>query len=210
MLLTLIFGSRIEKVPDRIINDLLVFLRVFIRSSLSNRLIIIHDTKKKYFSEEDLEENIPVVLSKILSSPVDTDYTSDLGYALLLMHKEKDSSRILLFCSDESPFNFIKCAFTSKKYSIPISCVVLKDSFVISLPEMLKEPIYTLSSKEPLFNYLMNMISLNLNRPLTDSTRKVCICHQKEVTIGYLCPVCLGLYCKFVPLCKHCKIRFVF
>ena len=37
-----------------------------------------------------------------------------------------------------------------------------------------------------------------------------CSCHSKPIAQGYLCPICMALYCSFVPVCKYCKVKFNF
>lgn len=35
--------------------------------------------------------------------------------------------------------------------------------------------------------------------------RAACFCHRKLVEIGYVCSVCLSIFCQFNPICSTCK-----
>ncbi|XP_068678004.1 general transcription factor IIH subunit 3-like isoform X2 [Montipora foliosa] len=38
--------------------------------------------------------------------------------------------------------------------------------------------------------------------------RAACFCHRRLVDIGFVCSVCLSIYCQFIPLCLTCQTRF--
>ncbi|XP_029194878.2 general transcription factor IIH subunit 3-like isoform X1 [Acropora millepora] len=38
--------------------------------------------------------------------------------------------------------------------------------------------------------------------------RAACFCHRQLVDIGFVCSVCLSIYCQFIPLCLTCQTRF--
>ncbi|KAI8321821.1 transcription factor Tfb4 [Martensiomyces pterosporus] len=40
--------------------------------------------------------------------------------------------------------------------------------------------------------------------------RATCFCHKKVVDIGYVCSVCLSIFCKMAPVCSTCKTKFTF
>ena len=70
-------------------------------------------------------------------------------------------------------------------------------------------------SENYLLNVLMTCIGFSLQvrkgiLPVNDFiggfvSNSFCSCHSKEIQIGYLCPVCMALYCSFVPVCRYCK-----
>ncbi|KAI9313810.1 TFIIH subunit Tfb4/p34 [Dichotomocladium elegans] len=51
-----------------------------------------------------------------------------------------------------------------------------------------------------------------LNLPSQDQVdfRAACFCHKKIVDIGYVCSVCLSIYCSWSPVCSTCKTKFAF
>jgi len=38
--------------------------------------------------------------------------------------------------------------------------------------------------------------------------RAACFCHRKLVDIGYVCSVCLSVFCSFTPICSTCNSNF--
>eukprot|EP01104_Vermistella_antarctica_P007873 TRINITY_DN1950_c0_g1_i1.p1 TRINITY_DN1950_c0_g1~~TRINITY_DN1950_c0_g1_i1.p1 ORF type:complete len:362 (+),score=122.73 TRINITY_DN1950_c0_g1_i1:280-1365(+) len=39
--------------------------------------------------------------------------------------------------------------------------------------------------------------------------RAACFCHQQQVDKGYVCSVCLSIFCRFSPVCSTCGTKFV-
>lgn len=209
MLLVLVVSGGFP-ITERLLGDLLVFLYLHLRSGYSSRLEIVRGMSVIFDSEVHLEESLPGRIEEAFSSG-GRDPSKDLGYALLLAHKEKKKEgRILFFFSGGSPLNLIKCAFTARKWSIPINCVISSERFTSQIGNVFKGSSFLISSSRSLFEFLLQSVSLQLGHKERDASVQVCICHRKEIRTGYICPICLGLYCAFVPLCKHCKTKFVF
>ena len=40
--------------------------------------------------------------------------------------------------------------------------------------------------------------------------RAACFCHRKLIDVGYVCSVCLSVFCSFTPICSTCNCNFVF
>lgn len=40
--------------------------------------------------------------------------------------------------------------------------------------------------------------------------RAACFCHQKLIDVGYVCSVCLSVFCSFTPICTTCNTNFRF
>lgn len=40
--------------------------------------------------------------------------------------------------------------------------------------------------------------------------RAACFCHQKVIDVGYVCSVCLSVFCSFTPICTTCNCNFRF
>lgn len=38
--------------------------------------------------------------------------------------------------------------------------------------------------------------------------RSACFCHRELVNMGYVCSVCLSIFCKFTPICTTCHTVF--
>ena len=40
--------------------------------------------------------------------------------------------------------------------------------------------------------------------------RAACFCHRKLIDVGYVCSVCLSVFCAFTPICSTCNCNFQF
>ncbi|KAK4875373.1 hypothetical protein RN001_011795 [Aquatica leii] len=49
---------------------------------------------------------------------------------------------------------------------------------------------------------------LVLPPPVKVDYRAACFCHREMVDIGYVCSVCLSIFCKFSPICTTCHTVF--
>lgn len=49
---------------------------------------------------------------------------------------------------------------------------------------------------------------LVLPPPVKVDYRAACFCHQELIDIGYVCSVCLSIFCKFSPICTTCHTVF--
>ncbi|KAJ1817065.1 RNA polymerase II transcription factor B subunit 4, partial [Coemansia sp. RSA 2599] len=38
--------------------------------------------------------------------------------------------------------------------------------------------------------------------------RATCFCHKRVIDIGYVCSVCLSIFCKMAPVCSTCRTKF--
>ncbi|XP_026688241.1 general transcription factor IIH subunit 3-like, partial [Diaphorina citri] len=39
-------------------------------------------------------------------------------------------------------------------------------------------------------------------------TVPICFCHHELIDIGFVCSVCLAIYCKLSPICTTCEVVF--
>ncbi|GLG98672.1 Uncharacterized protein GBIM_05280 [Gryllus bimaculatus] len=49
---------------------------------------------------------------------------------------------------------------------------------------------------------------LVLPPPVKVDYRAACFCHRELIDIGYVCSVCLSIFCKFSPICTTCHTVF--
>ncbi|XP_073532280.1 general transcription factor IIH subunit 3 isoform X1 [Phyllobates terribilis] len=49
---------------------------------------------------------------------------------------------------------------------------------------------------------------LNLPPPVHVDYRAACFCHRNLIEIGYVCSVCLSIFCNFSPICTTCETAF--
>ena len=38
--------------------------------------------------------------------------------------------------------------------------------------------------------------------------RAACFCHRDLIEIGFVCSVCLSIFCQFSPICSTCETAF--
>lgn len=51
-------------------------------------------------------------------------------------------------------------------------------------------------------------LKLVLPPPVKVDYRAACFCHREMVDVGYVCSVCLSIFCKFSPICTTCHTVF--
>merc|ERR550525_1273813 len=109
----------------------------------------------------------------------------------------------------------MNCIFSAQKRDILIdSCVLTpNDSLFLQQASYLTKGIY---SKPPtikglaqhlLMTYLASKsVRTHLCVPSTKNVdfRAACFCHQKPVNIGFVCPICLSIFCEKSPTCRTC------
>lgn len=49
---------------------------------------------------------------------------------------------------------------------------------------------------------------LILPPPIHVDYRAACFCHRSLIEIGYVCSVCLSIFCNFSPICTTCETAF--
>lgn len=218
MLLALVVSSDFPGSTEWL-NATLVFANMYLRSAQSNRLCLVQGLR--ILHDSDASDDPADLQNALLeaASPKSGEaaaLSSDFGYALLLVQRETQrggKGRVLLFsCNEDQDLSLIKCAFTANKQDVRVDAVVTASSFVAEVFEVMKGCIKVVADASA--NILPFLIStLSLNSELTTELKSIartCMCHDNPVLVGYLCPICLGLYCRFVPICRHCKNKFVF
>ena len=53
-----------------------------------------------------------------------------------------------------------------------------------------------------------SQLTLSRQSPVDFETN--CACHQKTISIGHVCSVCLSIFCNFIPVCSMCRYVIVF
>lgn len=112
----------------------------------------------------------------------------------------------------------MNCIFAAQKNNITIdSCLLKSDSGFLQQASDITGGIYFKVTKmESLLQYLLWMFlpdtslreSLVLPSAIHIDYRAACFCHRTLVDIGFVCSVCLSIYCQLVPRCHTCQTRF--
>ncbi|XP_076452640.1 general transcription factor IIH subunit 3-like isoform X2 [Babylonia areolata] len=153
-----------------------------------------------------------------------------LAMALCYIHRlekectigEKLSSRILVLKgAEDNPsqyMNFMNAVFTAQKQNVVIdACVLEKDSGLLQQACDISGGIYLKVPQETaLLQYLLWLFlpdptvrsKLTLPPRAQVDYRAACFCHRHLIDIGYVCSVCLSIFCMFSPICSTCQTTF--
>ncbi|WUR03062.1 general transcription factor IIH subunit 3 (TF2H3) [Vairimorpha necatrix] len=171
-------------------------------------LFIVSDIKKdtKNISTFKNIFNLSNIENKITEVDYSDNIVINIGYVLC---KSKVKSRILI-CTEnkiheQDYFKLLNCAFTAKRYDIRIDCLSTTNNPILRQCSIITKGLYITNTLKGLINLLGNKQSQSVM-----SFNIKCVCHNQDVLVGLTCPVCLGVYCKFIPVCKRCKTKFNF
>lgn len=114
--------------------------------------------------------------------------------------------------------SMMNCIFAAEKHGIPIdSCALWEDSGFLQQASDLTGGIY-IKVPEPaglvqfmLWTFLPDTSCrqfLVLPPVIQVDYRAACLCHQRLVTVAYVCSVCLSVFCQFNPICTLCQTHF--
>jgi len=138
--------------------------------------------------------------------------TETVNYRILTVQLYEDGSNQYM--------NFMNMIFAAEKLNVPIdSCVIAKDSSLLQQASSLTNGIYF---KVPQINALLHYLlwlflpNVSLRKLLVQPPksqvdfRAACFCHRQLIDIGYVCSVCLSVFCSFTPICSTCDSNFQF
>ncbi|KAJ8660900.1 hypothetical protein O0I10_003545 [Lichtheimia ornata] len=131
---------------------------------------------------------------------------------------------LILTLSPDSAYQYIplmNCIFSAQKAGIPVDvCKIYgQETAFLQQAANITGGIYIkVNNAQALLQYLMfaflpERYARNfLNLPNQDQVdfRAACFCHKKIVDIGYVCSVCLSIFCSWIPVCTTCKTKFAF
>ncbi|KAN0015507.1 hypothetical protein ACTFIU_008242 [Dictyostelium citrinum] len=157
-----------------------------------------------------------------------SSFSASMSMALCYINRIKRETptirpRILVFnISPDVSSQYISvmnCIFSSQKQSIPVdSCILSQlDSTFLQQASHLTSGIYLKPQKQELLSqYLLTTFLLDtlsrksLAYPTLKSVdyRASCFCHKKIVDIGYVCSVCLSIFCGHSSSCSTCGTKF--
>ncbi|EGG01701.1 uncharacterized protein MELLADRAFT_110826 [Melampsora larici-populina 98AG31] len=139
--------------------------------------------------------------------------------------RPKDSLKpriLIISISPDSPGQYIpmmNCIFSAQKSCIPIDvCKITgEDAVFLQQASYLTNGIYyRLEKPKALIQYLTMIFlpgvsirkSLNLPQQEEVDLRAACFCHRKIIDLGYVCSVCLSIFCTPIPVCSTCRTKF--
>jgi len=114
--------------------------------------------------------------------------------------------------------NYMNTFFTAQKLGVPVdTCMVLQDSGLLQQGSDITGGLYLkVDQLGGLLQYLtwLFLPSPHLRKmlgappPVKVDYRAACFCHRQLVDVGYVCSVCLSIFCKFSPVCTTCHSVF--
>lgn len=115
--------------------------------------------------------------------------------------------------------NYMNAFFTAQKMNIPVdTCMLDRDSSLLQQGADITGGLYVkVPSLDSLFQFLVWMflpdasaLRKQMGMPYATKVdyRAACFCHRQLVEIGFVCSVCLSIYCKFSPICTTCHTAF--
>uniref|UniRef100_A0A3P9L7X8 General transcription factor IIH subunit 3 n=1 Tax=Oryzias latipes TaxID=8090 RepID=A0A3P9L7X8_ORYLA len=114
--------------------------------------------------------------------------------------------------------NFMNVIFAAQKQNILIdACVLDSDSGLLQQACDITGGLYLkIPQKLALAQYLLWVFlpdseqrsQLVLPPPAHVDYRAACFCHRNLIEIGYVCSVCLSIFCNFSPICTTCETAF--
>ncbi|KAK9523388.1 hypothetical protein VZT92_019783 [Zoarces viviparus] len=179
-----------------------------------------------------IAEEIRKVMSKteVRGNSTDTLLAGTLAKALCYVNRvskefeagQEIKSRILVIkAAEDCPrqyMNFMNVIFAAQKQNILIdACVLDSDSGLLQQACDITGGLYLkIPQKVALAQYLLWVFlpdsdqrsQLVLPPPAHVDYRAACFCHRNLIEIGYVCSVCLSIFCNFSPICTTCETAF--
>ncbi|XP_078523746.1 general transcription factor IIH subunit 3 isoform X4 [Lissotriton helveticus] len=168
--------------------------------------------------------------SQMKAHHTETLLAGSLAKALCYIHRmnkelkagQEMNSRILVIKAAEDSalqyMNFMNVIFAAQKQNVLIdACVLDTDSGLLQQACDITGGIYLkVPQKTSLLQYLLwvflpdpeQRAQLILPPPVHVDYRAACFCHRNLIEIGYVCSVCLSIFCNFSPICTTCETAF--
>ena len=138
--------------------------------------------------------------------------------------KDQTDYRILIIQGSEDMASqyipMMNCIFTAQKIGVLVDACVLgakESTFLQQATDLtngsyLRLPKYQKSLLQQLFTVFLPSKDCRkqLNIPLQNQVdfRASCFCHRNTINTGYVCSVCLSIFCEFKAICTTCGTKF--
>ncbi|KAI8907286.1 transcription factor Tfb4-domain-containing protein [Gorgonomyces haynaldii] len=137
-------------------------------------------------------------------------------------HEPQMKTRILIISgSKDKPQDYMpmmNCIFAAQRQEIVIDCLRLSETDSTHLQQAcyITRGIYETCQPNALVHVLLytflasqdlrQQLVLRQNENIDFTTN--CFCHKKRIDLGYVCHVCLAIYCESVDICRICSSVF--
>jgi len=139
-----------------------------------------------------------------------------------LPNGETIAPRMLIVKSSEDHasqyMNFMNVVFSAQKLGVVIdACILDNESGLLQQACDITDGTYL---KIPQLNGLLQYLlwiflpdsktrsKLTLPHRFKVDYRAACFCHRQLIDIGYICSICLSIFCNFSPICATCNSTF--
>ncbi|KAG5260809.1 hypothetical protein AALO_G00296850 [Alosa alosa] len=178
-----------------------------------------------------MAEEIRALIARMeVKDQTDTLLAGALAKALCYIHRlskqlaagQDMTSRILVIKAAEDCalqyMNFMNVIFAAQKQGVLIdACVLDSDSGLLQQACDITGGLYLkIPQRVALTQYLLwvflpdseERAQLVLPPSVHVDYRAACFCHRNLIEIGYVCSVCLSIFCNFSPICTTCETAF--
>ncbi len=202
---------------EKSIQQILVFINAVISIELDVTLIVCmpNDVKlQQITSYSAIKEFIVDCITSFKDgiSPLD----AAMSMALMRLRVSKEDKRLLVLNAvpdnDEQYISIMNCIFSAQKLHVAIDSVVLTESVYLQQASFITNGLYLCVKEDKLLQNLLDAIPNEGKQRLKMSKvdfRATCFCHRKMIDIGFVCSVCLSIFCTETKECKTCLTRFV-
>uniref|UniRef100_A0A8C9Q983 General transcription factor IIH subunit 3 n=1 Tax=Spermophilus dauricus TaxID=99837 RepID=A0A8C9Q983_SPEDA len=155
-------------------------------------------------ANEVIVEEIKDLMTKsdIKGQHTETLLAGSLAKALCYIHRMNKEVKVIKAAEDSALqyMNFMNVIFAAQKQACDIT-----GGLYLKVPQMPSLVQYLLWVFLPDQDQRSQLI---LPPPVHVDYRAACFCHRNLIEIGYVCSVCLSIFCNFSPICTTCETAF--
>ncbi|TRY66275.1 hypothetical protein DNTS_026231 [Danionella cerebrum] len=173
-------------------------------------------------TNDQFAEEIRSLMERVEVNRSQTDSLLAVSLSRALCSGQEMKSRVLVIKAAEDStlqyMNFMNVIFAAQKKNVLIdACVLDSDSGLLQQAcditggLYLKIPQRAALTQNLLWVFLPDAeqrSQLLLPPAVHVDYRAACFCHRNLIQIGYVCSVCLSIFCNFSPICTTCETAF--
>lgn len=187
--------------PSAVLSALVAFFNAFLKARAENRIVVVSGTVVFDSERDDLGGFVPSLVHG-----EDVPLGCDLGHALCIANAHGVPARVLVV-SFETDRGAMRCLFGAQKLGVRVDTVAFDNSDVMRQAAVLTGGLYWRG--EALSTFFLKILGSEKGaQPI--GFRTSCFCHDRPILYGLVCPVCLAIYCRVVPVCKKCRVKIDF
>nr|ACO14744.1 General transcription factor IIH subunit 3 [Caligus clemensi] len=177
--------------------------------------------------ETSVRNKFSQLLEAETSGSEDSPLSGSLAMALAYINRKRKESpelraRILILTASGDTasqyMNYMNVFFTAQKLNVLLdACMLQSDSPLLQQGADITGGLYfNVPDLAALLQFLLWIFlpsaeirpQLGLPTGVKVDFRAACFCHRQLVGVGFVCSVCLSIFCKFSPICTTCQTVF--